>query len=132
MQGEPALLVLPSAEAPARVILLLGLEKSEHGVLTAELSPDYLWQFIPQNASVQNPRTMHVIDSDGQVLYTTSMQDSKGLTSALLKRSHIMSGLVSWSDARGKFRASYLTLNLHQHYASNDWEVAVASPWLQQ
>jgi diguanylate cyclase (GGDEF)-like protein len=128
LQGEPALVVLPSADATAKIFLLRELNPNEHGVLTAELSPDYLWQFTAPNSSAQNPHTLHVMDADGQVLYSTHMQDDKSLASALSKRERIMSGQLNWSDAQGSYRASYLTLAMHQRYANSDWIVAVASP----
>jgi len=127
MQGEPALLVLAAPEKTARIILMRGLSNNQHGVLTAELSPAYLWHFTSQNFSTPHSSTLHVLDTDGQALYSTDMQDSQGLSNALLKGARTLAGKLYWSDNRGQHQANYQTLALHQHYASNDWLVAVAS-----
>ncbi|HEY8084968.1 MAG TPA: hypothetical protein VIE69_05135, partial [Methylophilaceae bacterium] len=128
MQGEPALLVMHTPDKQARVILMRGLSNNAHGVLIAELSPDYLWRFMSQNFDTRDASSLHVIDSDGQILYSTNMQDSEAVTNALLKHARNLSGKLDWNGNQGQRRASYLTLDLHQHYASNDWLVVVASP----
>ncbi len=128
MQGEPALLVMAAPEKPARVILMRGLSNNQHGVLTAELSPTYLWRFTSQNFITPHSSTLHVLDTDGQTLYSTDMQDSQGLSDALLKGTRRLNGKLYWSNNKGQHQANYQTLALHQHYASNDWLVTVASP----
>ncbi|HEY8084022.1 MAG TPA: EAL domain-containing protein [Methylophilaceae bacterium] len=128
MQGEPAMLVLHAPEKQARVILMRGLGNNEHGVLTAELAPAYLWHFTSQYLATPNSSSLHVIDTDGQVLYSTDMQDSQGVINARLKSARTLSGKLNWNDNKGLHQANYLTLPIHQHYASNDWIVAEASP----
>ncbi len=128
--GESALIALPSTTGNARIILLRsvaqdndGSESNSFDLLSAELSPAYLWK----NESPSGNPLLVLNQRDQQVLYRSSTPDN-ALIQTLRKPLRLQSGELHWNDGNAGGKASYIALPLRDQFATNDWNIIAASP----
>ncbi|MFM9912230.1 MAG: putative bifunctional diguanylate cyclase/phosphodiesterase [Methylophilaceae bacterium] len=129
--GDSALLALPSPTGNARIILLRsvvqdqneGNESNTFDLLTAELSPAYLWK----NESPSKHQLVILSQRDQQVLFASSTPDL-AMMQTLRQPLRLQSGELQWNDGNNSGKASYTALPLREQFASDDWNVIAASP----
>lgn len=128
--GDSALLTIANPNGNARIILLRSVvqdnddkESNNFDLLSAELSPAYLWK----NESSSDNHLLVVNQHNQQVLYSAKVPDS-ALMQELRKPLRMQSGELHWNDGNSGGKASYIALPLRDQFASDDWNIVVASP----
>lgn len=124
-RDQPALITLPQKTGTARVFLLRGLLQDDNTlqVITAELAPEYLWHIKPINSN-----HLLAISRQGQLLYSSTPYPSLALTKALQQQDRSTSGHIQWKDGTDEGQASFITMDMHDQYATDDWSVVAFFP----
>lgn len=124
-RGEPALLTTTNPSGATSIILLRGLIESDHlvGVVTAELTPEYLWL---NHLHANN--NLLVLNQQGQLLHASGTATDKELVAVLQQPKRTTSGELEWTENSAQWHASYTALPMHDRYASSDWSIVAAQP----
>ncbi len=122
---QPALLTLSNQAGTPKIVLLRGFmqENNRLGVISAELSPEFLW-----HNDHGTPNHLLVVGHEGQALYSSEKHLSAELLKTLQKPTRSVSGSFYWKTGDDRGHASYLTMSLHQQYATDDWIVVAYAP----
>lgn len=127
LRGGAALVEAPTDMGASRLFLLHAAE--EGGTLTAEILPEFIW-----NTSGEQSGSLHVLNRQGTLLYSTEQQTAVHLKPLLQQASRAMIGELAWKTNGKKLKAAYVSQPLRDNFAAGDWIIVASQtqppPWM--